>query len=106
MITYAFFSTIQYTRYNLSLNILGYCFSASLPPFLAQIATTAIDVLENDPSILNKLKLLSIQVDEKLREIHEYDIISDPPSPSKIIIPKSKDNNVINAIHDFVSIRE
>ncbi|CAJ2677897.1 unnamed protein product [Trifolium pratense] len=34
----------------------GYVFSASLPPYLASAAITAIDVLEENPSLLTKLK--------------------------------------------------
>ena len=34
----------------------GYVFSASLPPYLASSAITAIDVLEENPSLLTKLK--------------------------------------------------
>jgi 7-keto-8-aminopelargonate synthetase-like enzyme len=34
----------------------GYVFSASLPPYLASAAITAIDVLEENPVLLKKLK--------------------------------------------------
>ncbi|KEH39211.1 long chain base biosynthesis protein, putative [Medicago truncatula] len=34
----------------------GYVFSASLPPYLASAAITAIDVLEENPNLLAKLK--------------------------------------------------
>ncbi|AES59399.1 class I/II aminotransferase [Medicago truncatula] len=34
----------------------GYVFSASLPPYLASAAITAIDVLEENPNLLTKLK--------------------------------------------------
>ena len=34
----------------------GYVFSASLPPYLATAAITAIDVLEDKPELLTKLK--------------------------------------------------
>lgn len=34
----------------------GYVFSASLPPYLASAAVTAIDVLEENPALLKKLK--------------------------------------------------
>lgn len=34
----------------------GYVFSASLPPYLASAAITAIDVLEETPDLITKLK--------------------------------------------------
>lgn len=34
----------------------GYVFSASLPPYLASAAITAIDVLEGNPALVTKLK--------------------------------------------------
>lgn len=34
----------------------GYVFSASLPPYLASAAITAIDVLEENPDLIIKLK--------------------------------------------------
>lgn len=34
----------------------GYVFSASLPPYLASAAITAIDVLEENPDLIKKLK--------------------------------------------------
>lgn len=34
----------------------GYVFSASLPPYLASAAITAIDVLEENPNLITKLK--------------------------------------------------
>ncbi|PRQ36527.1 putative serine C-palmitoyltransferase [Rosa chinensis] len=34
----------------------GYVFSTSLPPYLASAAITAIDVLEENPDLITKLK--------------------------------------------------
>jgi len=34
----------------------GYVFSASLPPYLASAAITAIDILEENPNLITKLK--------------------------------------------------
>lgn len=34
---------------------LGYCFSASLPPLLAQAAICAIDKFENEPKIFKEI---------------------------------------------------
>lgn len=35
---------------------LGYCFSASLPPLLAQAAISALDRFEQDPRIFEELR--------------------------------------------------
>lgn len=35
---------------------LGYCFSASLPPLLAQAAISALDRFENEPKIFAELR--------------------------------------------------
>ncbi|KAJ6760097.1 LONG CHAIN BASE BIOSYNTHESIS PROTEIN 1-LIKE [Salix purpurea] len=40
----------------LRLSSSGYVFSASLPPYLACAAITAIDVLEDNPALITKLK--------------------------------------------------
>ncbi|XP_022863332.1 long chain base biosynthesis protein 1-like, partial [Olea europaea var. sylvestris] len=34
----------------------GYVFSASLPPYLASVAITAVDVLEENPDLITKLR--------------------------------------------------
>ncbi|XLR48083.1 hypothetical protein S83_032743, partial [Arachis hypogaea] len=34
----------------------GYVFSASLPPYIASAAITAINILEENPELLSKLK--------------------------------------------------
>jgi serine palmitoyltransferase len=44
------FSTLQ------RLSSSGYVFSASLPPYLASAAITAIDVLDENPNLLTNLR--------------------------------------------------
>lgn len=43
---------------------LGYCFSASLPPLLAQAAITALDAFENEPQIFDELQAACSRVQE------------------------------------------
>lgn len=59
----------------------GYVFSASLPPYLASAAVTAIDILEDNPSLIRKLKENVSILCTGLSEIHGLEIASDPQSP-------------------------
>lgn len=45
---------------------LGYCFSASLPPLQAAVALAALDMLENQPDLTNKLRSNCINMHRKL----------------------------------------
>ncbi|XP_022900799.1 serine palmitoyltransferase 1 [Onthophagus taurus] len=78
---------------------LGYCFSASLPPFLSYITTCAIELFEKEPEMFEKLSKVSISMHEKLKKLQEkpnVQILSDDISPKKIL----KINN-IDAVHKF-----
>lgn len=44
---------------------LGYCFSASAPPLLAQAAITALDNFESEPEMFSELS-------DKCRKLNEY----------------------------------
>lgn len=59
----------------------GYVFSASLPPYLASAAITAIDVLDENPNILTKLKNNIAVLWKGLLEIPGFTIASHPESP-------------------------
>lgn len=48
---------------------LGYCFSASCPPMLAQSAITALEILDESPKMLENLRQLSQYAHEKLKRI-------------------------------------
>lgn len=48
---------------------LGYCFSASLPPLLAQAAISALDRFENDPKIFAELQENSLKLHSKLEKL-------------------------------------
>ncbi|KAI3857931.1 hypothetical protein MKW98_011197 [Papaver atlanticum] len=59
----------------------GYVFSASLPPYLATAAITAIDLLEENPDLLSKLRNNVAVLWRGLAEIPGLTIASDPLSP-------------------------
>lgn len=42
---------------------LGYCFSASAPPLLAQAAITALDHFEKEPHMFNELNISCTKLD-------------------------------------------
>ncbi|XP_048232226.1 long chain base biosynthesis protein 1 isoform X2 [Ricinus communis] len=59
----------------------GYVFSASLPPYLASAAITAIDVLEDNPALITKLKENIAVLWKGLCNIQGLSIASNPESP-------------------------
>ncbi|KAL7210860.1 hypothetical protein ACSBR2_013851 [Camellia fascicularis] len=59
----------------------GYVFSASLPPYLATAAITAIDVLEENPDLTTKLDKNIAVLRKGLSNIHGLKIVSDVKSP-------------------------
>ncbi|KAJ4715074.1 long chain base biosynthesis protein 1-like [Melia azedarach] len=59
----------------------GYVFSASLPPYLASAAITAIDVLEENPALITKLKKNIGIIWKGLSDVRGLSIASNPESP-------------------------
>eukprot|EP00262_Sarcandra_glabra_P018105 TRINITY_DN6415_c0_g1_i2.p1 TRINITY_DN6415_c0_g1~~TRINITY_DN6415_c0_g1_i2.p1 ORF type:complete len:394 (+),score=67.90 TRINITY_DN6415_c0_g1_i2:404-1585(+) len=59
----------------------GYVFSASLPPYAASAAITAIDILEENPDLLTKLKGNIAFLWKGLSDIRGLSITSNPQSP-------------------------
>ncbi|KAJ8626215.1 hypothetical protein MRB53_019522 [Persea americana] len=59
----------------------GYVFSAALPPYLASSAITAIDVLEEHPSLLTKLQENVALLWKGLSDVPGLSVISNPLSP-------------------------
>ncbi|XP_019436935.1 PREDICTED: long chain base biosynthesis protein 1-like isoform X2 [Lupinus angustifolius] len=59
----------------------GYVFSASLPPYLASAAITAIDILEENPYLITKLKNNIAALWRELSNITGFTIASNPESP-------------------------
>lgn len=83
---------------------LGYCFSASLPPFLSHISIYVLDMFEKNHDWFSNLKALSIAVDKKLKSLPQYEILSSPHSPLKVIsIRGRKNKEAIDKIHSYVT---
>ncbi|EFJ35907.1 hypothetical protein SELMODRAFT_230105 [Selaginella moellendorffii] len=59
----------------------GYCFSASLPPFLATASISAIELLEDDPSVLARLHNNIALFHKCLSDVSGIRIGSDTRSP-------------------------
>ena len=68
---------------------LGYCFSASLPPLLTSAATSALDIMENQPKLFETLQKNCIQFHEGLKEIEHLKCISAENSPVKHLCLKN-----------------
>lgn len=62
---------------------LGYCFSASLPPFLTSAAITSLGIMERSPEIFDKLKENCLQFDSGLRRLTGLELSGFPESPVK-----------------------
>ena len=86
---------------------LGYCFSASLPPFLTQAALCALEIFNKQPEIFQQLEKVSVLIDQRLRALEEYSVISDSLSPLKVFTTKKVENRHknIEQIHTFCSQR-
>uniref|UniRef100_A0A2P2MSC5 serine C-palmitoyltransferase n=2 Tax=Rhizophora mucronata TaxID=61149 RepID=A0A2P2MSC5_RHIMU len=59
----------------------GYVFTASLPPYLASAAITAIDILEDNPSLIKRLKENTAILWKELSNIQGLVLASNPESP-------------------------
>ncbi|KAL1822703.1 hypothetical protein ACET3Z_009481 [Daucus carota] len=59
----------------------GYVFSASLPPYLASAAITAINILEDSPQLITNLKKNISILHKGLSDIRGLEIASDKESP-------------------------
>ncbi|XP_006355301.1 long chain base biosynthesis protein 1-like [Solanum tuberosum] len=59
----------------------GYVFSASLPPYLASATIKAIDIVEEKPELLVKLRQNIAMLTKGLSDIKGLEIVSDPLSP-------------------------
>ncbi|CAF2067487.1 unnamed protein product [Brassica napus] len=68
---------IDYQRLSSS----GYVFSASLPPYLASAAITAIDVIDQNPELLVKMKQNIALLWKGLSDIKGMSLASNPESP-------------------------
>ncbi|KAK6156827.1 hypothetical protein DH2020_011075 [Rehmannia glutinosa] len=72
----------------------GYVFSASLPPYLASAAITAIDVLEGNPNLITKLKENIATLRKGLLDVQGLEIVSDPESPIVFLTLKKSTGSI------------
>ncbi|KAK9031519.1 hypothetical protein V6N11_032894 [Hibiscus sabdariffa] len=72
----------------------GYVFSASLPPYLASAAITAIDVLEENPYLTLKLKENIAILWKGLSDIQGLSIASNPESPIVFLVLEKSTGSV------------
>lgn len=62
---------------------LGYCFSASLPPMLAQAAISALNRFENEPKIFEQLQNASRNLHVKFSQFSKLQLQGNELSPVK-----------------------
>ncbi|PPD76238.1 hypothetical protein GOBAR_DD26835 [Gossypium barbadense] len=72
----------------------GYVFSASLPPYLASAAITAIDILEQNPDLTSKLKENIGILWKGLSDIRGLSIASNPESPIVFLVLEKSTGSV------------
>ncbi|XP_017771913.1 PREDICTED: serine palmitoyltransferase 1 [Nicrophorus vespilloides] len=76
---------------------LGYCFSASLPPFLSSIAIHAIDLFDTKPELFEKLHNVCKLMHNELSGATGITILSDPLSPKKVFsVAKVSPDSIID----------
>lgn len=81
---------------------LGYCFSASLPPFLSQISIAALDGFDRDPKVFAELRRISGIVDERLGKVKGLKVASWKESPLKVVQVEGGDETAVKDVQDFV----
>ncbi|KAH7852070.1 hypothetical protein Vadar_020248 [Vaccinium darrowii] len=74
----------------------GYVFSASLPPYLASAAITAIDILEENPDLITKLKENVSMLCKGLLDVHGLEVASDALSPIVFLRLKNSTGDLKN----------
>ncbi|KAL5071855.1 hypothetical protein RYX36_022742 [Vicia faba] len=84
----------------------GYVFSASLPPYLASAAITAIDVLDENPNLLTKLKNNIAVLWKGLSKIPSFKIASHPESPIVYLRLKKSTGSLKDDLHLLENIAE
>ncbi|CAG2121421.1 unnamed protein product, partial [Medioppia subpectinata] len=62
---------------------LGYCFSASLPPLQAAVALTSLETIENDNSVIEKLRQNCQSMHSLLKDIPYVKVFGEPIAPIK-----------------------
>lgn len=66
----------------------GYCFSASLPPFQCSAALEALEIIEENPSLVQAAQDLFEYAHEKSLQLTYLKCLSHSLSPIKILVPK------------------
>ncbi|RZB58411.1 long chain base biosynthesis protein 1 isoform X2 [Glycine max] len=84
----------------------GYVFSASLPPYLASAAITAIDVLEENPNLIKKLKKNIAFLRKGLSKIPGITITSNPESPIVYLRLEKSRGSMKDDLHLLENIAE
>ncbi|KAI3446900.1 hypothetical protein Pfo_003565 [Paulownia fortunei] len=84
----------------------GYVFSASLPPYLASAAITAIDVLEGNSDLITKLKTNISTLHEGLSDIQVLEIVSDIQSPIVFLKLKNSTGSLKGDLHVLEDIAD
>ncbi|XP_022131728.1 long chain base biosynthesis protein 1 isoform X2 [Momordica charantia] len=84
----------------------GYVFSASLPPYLASAAITAIDLLEEHPILLTKLKKNIVTLWQGLSDIPGLKLASNQESPIVFLILEKSTGSVQNDLQLLENIAE
>lgn len=84
----------------------GYVFSASLPPYLASAAITAIDVLEENPNLITKLKKNIAVLWKGLSKIPGFTIASHPESPIVYLRLEKSTGSMKDDLHLLENIAE
>ncbi|GAU27301.1 hypothetical protein TSUD_05270 [Trifolium subterraneum] len=84
----------------------GYVFSASLPPYLASAAISAIDVLDENPNLLTKLKNNIAVLWKGLSNIPGFTIASHPESPIVYLRLKKSTGSLKDDLHLLENIAE
>lgn len=86
----------------------GYVFSASLPPYLATAAITALDILDENPNLVAKLKKNISILCKGLADIQGLELVSDEQSPIVFLRLKNStgsskgDNQLLDDLADRV----
>jgi serine palmitoyltransferase len=63
----------------------GYCYSASLPPFLCAVAAKAVETIQTTPSLPRKAQKMSAHMHEALADVPGLAVVSAPPSPIVVL---------------------
>ena len=69
--------------FNNTFKLIGYCFSAALPPLLATAAKHAIDIMDEEPSIFDTLHANCQTIHDAFSNIYGLELHADRISPIK-----------------------